>query len=646
MPSFRPILPAIIAALTAALALPGRVDADGYLPPTVIQDPQYGEVLFYFYQDDYFPAIVRLLAAQKQSQFNHHGGEAELLLGGLYLSYGNHLQAAEIFSKLLAGNVKPEVRDRTWFFLAQIWQQRGYFDESERALANIRTVLPGSMEAERRMLAAQLMIDRGDYASAIAQLGAWADKTEWASYARFNLAVALVRSGQVNPAVSLLDEIGRMEPYSEELRSLRDRANLALGYAYLQDGQPLAAKQPLQRVRLNGPFSNKALLGVGWADAEVQDYRRALVPWMELKDRDLLDSAVQESMLAIPYAMAKLDSVSQAADHYLNAVEAFYEESRRIDRMIGLIESGDLFERFLADDPAKTSGWFWRLDDLPRSPETRYLYHLLASHEFQEGLKNYRDLDYLARNLDSWQSSVGVYRHILDTREFAYDERLPRVESSLEAADLDALVERKLELDARLNIIEQNNDFLALATKREFAQWGEIYAIEQSPALGAELVETVQTVSRRTGTVSYEQVRRPGLASEARHKVRLLKGVLQWQLEKEFRSRLWTVRRDLRQTGEALVEAQRARRQIDESMRDEPVLFASFDSRVNGLSPQIEGIRVRVDAARERQLGFLRRIAVADLEAQKKRLDTYTVQARFALAAIYDMSANVGASTQ
>ena len=53
----------------------------------------------------------------------------------------------------------------------------------------------------------------------------------------------------------------------------------------------------------------------------------------------LLDSAVQESMLAIPYAMAKLDSISQAADHYLNAIEAFYEEGNRIDRTILSISS-------------------------------------------------------------------------------------------------------------------------------------------------------------------------------------------------------------------------------------------------------------------------------------------------------------------
>ena len=35
--------------------------------PIVVKDPQYGEVLFYFYQEDYFPAIVRLLAAKSRS---------------------------------------------------------------------------------------------------------------------------------------------------------------------------------------------------------------------------------------------------------------------------------------------------------------------------------------------------------------------------------------------------------------------------------------------------------------------------------------------------------------------------------------------------------------------------------------------------
>jgi tetratricopeptide (TPR) repeat protein len=380
------IISIICLVVAVGLPAPELLAAKKGKPPTIVKDPHFGEVLFYFYQEDYFPAIVRLMAAQQQSQLSNHDAEAELLLGGLYLSYGHHLRAAEIFERLLADNVDPDIRDRTWFFLAKIWLQRGYLAESQQALENIKGKLPKELEPERQMLQAQILIDQGEYDKAIEILNAWRGKNEWSSYAKFNLSVAMVRSGRVNSAVGMLNEIGNLDPYNEELSALRDKANLALGYAYLQDGQPLSAKPALQRVRLAGPFSNKALLGVGWADAETDNYPRALVPWMELRGRDLLDPAVQESMLAIPFAMAKLDSISQAADHYLNAIEAFYEETARIDQTIERIESGALFDEFLAQDPMGTTGWYWTLESLPEGPESRYLFHLLASHEFQEGL--------------------------------------------------------------------------------------------------------------------------------------------------------------------------------------------------------------------------------------------------------------------
>ena len=334
----------ILCLLLAAIELPVRAAQPD---PIVIEDPHYGEVLFYFYQEDYFPAIVRLLAAQKQATLDEHAAQGELLLGGLYLSYGHHLEAADIFERLLADNVAPEVRDRTLFFLAKIWFQRGYHDKSQDALAMLSDNLPDNLWREAQILQAQILIDSRQYDRAIALLQNWGGETEWASYAKFNLGVALVRSGNVDAAAVILDELGDLNPYDEELSSLRDKANLALGFSLLQDGQSQAAKAPLQQVRLEGPFSNKALLGVGWADAESENYRRALVPWMELRSRDLLDSAVQESMLAIPYALAKLESISQAADHYLNAIEAFYEETNRIDRTIGFIESGNFFSEFL-----------------------------------------------------------------------------------------------------------------------------------------------------------------------------------------------------------------------------------------------------------------------------------------------------------
>ncbi|MGI9219503.1 MAG: tetratricopeptide repeat protein, partial [Woeseiaceae bacterium] len=301
-----------ILALLLFLLLPAHPTfaAKGDSDPIVVDDPQYGEVLFYFYQEEYFPAIVRLLSAKQQVQLTDHIEQADLLLGGMFLSYGHHLEAASIFERLLEDNTRPEVRDRTWFFLAKIWKQRGYLDKAEMALAQLSGELPDDMLREARMLQAQILIDSGRYGEAVAQLARWRGRSEWSRYAQFNLGVALVRNGDVETASGILNELGSMNPYNEETAALRDKANLALGYSLLQDGRPAAAKAPLQRVRLEGPFSNKALLGVGWADAELNNYERALVPWMELRGRDLLDPAVQEAMLAIPYGLSELESIS------------------------------------------------------------------------------------------------------------------------------------------------------------------------------------------------------------------------------------------------------------------------------------------------------------------------------------------------
>ena len=117
-----PIVAAVALALPAADAAAARDDETGI----VVQDLAYGEVLFEFFQEDYFAALTRLLAAQQRGELTHHAAEAELMLGGLYLSYGQHRLAGEIFERVLAQSVDPALNDRAWFFLAKIWQQRGY----------------------------------------------------------------------------------------------------------------------------------------------------------------------------------------------------------------------------------------------------------------------------------------------------------------------------------------------------------------------------------------------------------------------------------------------------------------------------------------------------------------------------------------
>ena len=229
-----------------------KPDPNG-LPPHEVKDLNYGDVLFYYYQDDYFDAITRLLAARQLGRVAHSQGEAELLLGGLYLSLGEHLEAGRIFQELLNTNTTQAVRNRAWYYLGKVWYQRGYLEESERALRQVSDSVDPRIAAERTMLLAQLMLREDRTDDAIAILQAWHGPPDWTAYAKFNLGVALVRKGRLDAAVTLLDSVGRMDVRGEEMLSLRDKANLALGFALLQAQRSNDARPVLQRVRLEGP---------------------------------------------------------------------------------------------------------------------------------------------------------------------------------------------------------------------------------------------------------------------------------------------------------------------------------------------------------------------------------------------------------
>jgi tetratricopeptide (TPR) repeat protein len=606
----------ILGALTPyAFAAPVVEEAVPGLPAVIVQDLHYGDVLFYFYQHDHFDALVRLAAYRDQGRLDAHARDSELLRGGLYLSLGQHREAQEIFERVLADeSAPPQVRDRAWFYLGKVLYAAGLFEESERALRSSSGTLSPELDAERRLLLAQGLMYRQQFDRAIAELDGWHGPRLWLAYGQFNLGVALVRVGQKERGLALLESVGQIVTEWPELAALRDKANLAIGYAHLQAGEPAAARAALDRVRLSGPQSSKALLGAGWADAAAKQYEAALLPWQELQGRNLLDAAVQESYLAVPYAYAELGAMAQAVSYYEKAIAAYDAERSRIGESIGAIRSGRLLDAALKAERDGREGWFGQLADVPDSPESRYLYHLLAGHEFQEGLKNYRALEAMSKNLSGWSDSLGAFTDMVETRQKAFELRLPAADARLATVDVATINGRRDTLHARLETAIAEREVEALATEEERGQLDMLDEVDTELAL-------------HPGDAAYD---------DAREKARLARGALLWKLDAAWRVRSWQANRALRDLNAAVYDARTRETASSRAREGAPERNAALGERVKQVSPRVAVLAVRVDAAKSAQGRHLADIAIDELEAQRQRLDEYSVQARYALATIYD----------
>jgi hypothetical protein len=617
----RVVLAALSGALVAVAAQGATTVPAAELTPQPVRDLHYGDVLFHYYQDDYFESIVRLEVSKDFGRLPHQAAEAELLSGGLYLSLGLHTEATRIFDRLLAGPVPQSVSDRAHFYLARIGYQRGYFAEAWRSLERIRGELPGELAAERKLLAANVLMEQGRYGEVAGALRGWNDDSLASRYGQFNLGVALIRNGQADAGGVLLDDIGQRAALDEEARSLKDRANLALGYASLQQHATDVAAAALSRVRLDGPFTSRALLGLGWAESDAHRPQQALVPWLELRGRRLLDASVQEAYLAVPFAYSQLAANNEAAGQYQAAVAAYAGEVGRIDESIAAISRGGFLDAILDAAPDESqAGWFWQLEKLPDAPHTRYLYHLLASHEFQEGLKNYRDLRIMRRNLARWQHSLAAFDDMIETRSSATAERMPRKDRMLATVDIESLAASYDEVSSRVHGIEQRRDVLALATADQARQ---LAALDRLAAVLHDLPAGAQ---------------RDALAERAR----LLRGTLIWQLDASYKRDLAALLSELQKAAAQLAEARNRVDLVKAAGDQAPLDTAGYTARVAELATRIRTLQPALDAAAHSQERVLAQLAVAELETQKRRLGSYASQAQYALAAIYDHAASGG----
>src|SRR5467141_3020214 len=606
--------------LVLGLAVPPAVCAD-------LRDPYFGDALYHFHQGHYFDALQRLdtelaqyhgLDEPRLDTLHYHINDAEFDVGDFELNYRMHLRAGRAVKAVLEGAVDEAVRNEAAFRLARIHFQKDQLDDAQQALARIQGKVPEGIRDDVEFLRANIDMATGRPGDAVEVLRQLRNDPSLTGFAAYNLGIALFQDGRPKEAIEQLDKAGQVPAGDPAGLAIRDKSNLVLGTMLFESGNFERARQSLDRVHLEGPFSNHALLRAGWSEASAQQYDRALVPWNILVDREPTDAAVQEVILAVPHAYASLNLHGRAAIGYGHALEVFSNQIERVDASIRSIREGQFLNALMREESREDETWVIRLRNLPDAPETYYLMELMASHDFQTALHNYLDLEDLRSRLNAWKTSLDAFDDIIRLRGQNYEPLLPEVDAQFR------------ELDSRIHIRVEQRKHLAERLQAMLTAPRPDYL-----ATGEEQIasERIARIEKRLGHSDDPQ----SLALWQR--AARLRGALTWRLETQYNDRLTAAYVHLNEL-KAPLDALSQR--YDAFVRTRQAAthgYVGYDVQITRLRERVDDALQRVDMLIARQGHMIETVAINQLEARRERLAVQQTAARFGVADSYDRAA-------
>lgn len=589
-----------------------------------LRDLYFGEALYYANQGHYFDALQRLdtelaqhygLDEPRLDTLTFHVKDAEFSVGDFELYYRMHRRAGRAIRAVLEGDVDESVRNEAAYRLARIHFQKGQLDDALLALGRIEGRTPPEIRDEIQFLRANVLLATGMPAEAEKVLRGLQSSESLESFAAYNLGIALLEEGREPEALEQLARAGQVAAKDEGSLSIRDKSNLVLGTLLYESEHYAESQLALDRVRLEGPLSNRALLRAGWADFAAENYERAIVPWTILTQRQTTDAAVQEAKLALPYAYSQLNIHGRSALLYGEALDTFSDELRKVDASIKSIREGRFLKALVREEIRQDKDWVIRLRSLPEAPETYYLMELLASHDFQTALQNYLDLEDLRARLQSWQTSFDAYEDMIEIRRSYYEPLLPDIDQQFR------------ELDSRIRLRREQHKLLAQRLQDLLvAPRPDFLATTQERLLNQQLDRLEQQLDGDSGAQ----------AAALRARVARLRGLLIWTLRTEYHERLTTFADNLADLQSA-IDIMTAQYESFVRVRQAAVhSYEGYDTQLSRLRTRVRESLARVGLLMARQGHALELVAVNELLVRRERLDGYQNQARFALADSYD----------
>ncbi|UTA47874.1 tetratricopeptide repeat protein [Simiduia sp. 21SJ11W-1] len=594
--------------------------ADDDALPSSVADLRYGVTLYEYYQQNYFAALSELMVADARGGIQGHKDNPQIIAGAIGLAFGMEERAGAAFSELLTENKPLNVRDTAWFYLGKLQYQQGDWAGAGESFNNISAEIDSRLARELAAMRLQILLRNEDYKEAKILFSQLPDMGRWHELVNYNLGVALGRQGEAVQALGYLQAATetplREHPMHQKVqRALRDRAHTAIGYIHIQQGEYQKAVDAFNAVRLTGPYSDRALLGLGWAWAAQDKYEQALAPWQKLNEGSLQQTSVLESLLAVPFAYEKIGADVAALDAYEGAEHIFAKELEKIQALRAELEGGYLLDVIRQGTAQGNQSWFALDPAVSLKPELAYLSEIFAQNDFQSRVQAVRDLLFMQNNLAQWQQKQDVYADLLVQRGRARAEKVAAMQASGKMQLEASLREQARTIRGWLMQVEKNRDYLALVTDEDM--------LDQM-AWVASAKASVEALEASGESADWE-----------RQQLEFYQGVLLWNAQEQFSSNLWAQKSALNELETALDELGRAGVSLQKAIDEAPEILP-YQERMSALDQRLAAEIVAIDSQLLKEERALQNQVMAALNAQQVRIKNYLARTRLSVARLYD----------
>lgn len=609
--------------------------------------------LYEYYQGNYFSALSQLQVLKSKTTIDGLPGSAELLEGGVSLSFGLEIRAESIFQSLLQNpredstddvniSVSPEVHSIAWYFLGKLQYQQGDYSAAKSSFNQITEGLGRDRLEEIRYLQTNIALKENKLSEARVFSRNIPDKSTWRFYANYNVATTAFSNEENNPAQGtvelkpLLDYLGS----NPELILLRERALISQGYSLLKQNNPVEAMHHLGRVEKDSLFHSQAMLGYGWGAAQQENYLLALSPWLTLSEGNILDPNVREAIVAVPFAYEKLNRPVSALEAYNSAIQRFNAEIEALSTLSSYIQSSSIttllnLSSEYTDKPLEelearalsTIGEsllkreYWQGDKTLSAIQP-----LLEKNAIQNAISDYLNLLRLKQYLSHWQQRLLTYKELITQRELARKDKEQQIIKLDTGTKLEELKKQKASLLNKLVEIE------AAGTGTEFLQGDNLEFMEMVQSAQSNL--NILEKSVNSGLSDNDEIP----IEQYKNDLARYKGILLWRASEGFSDAFWQHKALLLQVDREIQRLEENSKRVNKALDESPDILP-YQQRVDKLDNRISATNKAIKDQLAKIENQLKVQFVDELNQNINKITYYLGYARLGAARLYDKSA-------